>query len=171
MRRRQWEAVYCYTAVLKHWIEKCLKYRDHENYFVYFPFLLRMAHQKALADTNMGLRNAESNIYFRLLNKVSGKEDLVTFWKKLNIEPLMPYIPFQTGYKFFTYYRTTECNELNTRTVFTSQERIKLLQGMLNRVFKIDRLIEEKLVYDVSPMHDYYLMLGHKKYRMLRPVI
>jgi Calcium-activated chloride channel len=32
-------------------------------------------------------------------------------------------------------------------------------------------MINDKLIYGVSPLHDYYMMFGEKKYRMLRPVI
>jgi hypothetical protein len=83
----------------------------------------------------------------------------------------MPYIPFKGGGRYFNYYRTTEQNELNQRSIFSSQERIKMLHARLSRVFKFDFMLKLNLLSDFSPLHDYFLLLGQKKYRMLRPVI
>lgn len=60
---------------------------------------------------------------------------------------------------------------MNQRSIFTSQERVKLLSSRLGRVFKFDMMVKFNLLHDFSPLHDYFLMLGQKKYRMLRPVI
>lgn len=87
------------------------------------------------------------------------------------MQPLMPYIPFKGGGRYFNYYRTTEQNELNQRSIFSSQERIKMLHARLSRVFKFDFMMKLNLLSDFSPLHDYFLLLGQKKYRMLRPVI
>lgn len=168
LTRNELELNYIFTMVFQFWGKKLSKIRKMSG--LEYPFLLRLCLMKSIYLTNQGTKSA-TNILdrgFAILMRM--KTSIVTIWDQLRIKPTLPYSQFSSKPRYLKLYKTYEINETGNRSIFTPQERIKLTLGIIESLFNLAELKSAKVMKDVYPLHDCYLLEGVKKKPMFKAV-
>ena len=167
--RRTWEAVYVYFTTFQYWTRRILPLYDSEKYRDMFPFLMRMAYQKAIGDTNQAMLIAENNLINHCFNTFKTIKFLQNFWGRMGLKPLMPWYPYERSGNSHVF-KTYEVNENGDRSIFNDQERIGLVFKHIEKSICLEMLLNQKVIMDISPLHDPFLLIGQTKTQLFNQV-
>lgn len=170
-RRRTMEPFYIFCNVFHFWGTKLMRLSGQPTFRREFPFLLRLLFMKALHFTNQSYERTE-NLFDNILNAYSGgKRRVRTIWDYMGTEPTCPYMNFSNNPKIFKLFKTYEINEKSERSVFTSQERVKMTIMLIEDIVNIEKLKSMKVISEFFPIHDRYLLYGEQKSHLMKDIL